>query len=564
MLQQLYIKNVVLIDEALIEFNKGLNILSGETGAGKSIVIGSLAFVLGARATKDFIKKDEDQATVQALLTLTSEAIKNEIKELGVDIDDDSSVLISRTFNKLGKNSCKVNGRPATLGMIKEICEKLIDIHGQHEYQSLLNPSKHIMLLDRFCEEDLFKPKHKLANFIKEYKIVLKDISELSMGKNREDLIDFFNYQINEIDNAKLSENEEDILSEERNILCKSEILKKFYNDSLEALYISEDLSALDKIGIAINNLQCIVKIDKEKNNIYNELQDIYVKIEDISRNLKKYNEEIEYDQNKLNDIENRLDLIQRLKRKYGSNINEIIKYKENISKKLDNLINSKEKILKFYQKKELLEKSIKSICMEISQIRKKKAIYLEKKIENHLFDLGMQDSKFKIDIKNKETFNQNGFDKVEFLICTNLGESLKPLSKIASGGEMSRVMLSMKAVLSFVDNIDTFIFDEIDSGISGRTAQMVAEKMSILSKNNQIICITHLPQIAAMGDEHFLINKLSDDKNTTTKIVKLSEEEAINEIARMTGGATITSFTLASANEMIQQAKKIKNRYSI
>ena len=560
MLQQLYIKNVALINEALIEFDKGLNILSGETGAGKSIVIGSLAFVLGARSTKDFIKKGEDYAMVEALLTLKSETIKNEIRELGVDIDEDSCVLISRTFNKTGRNICKVNGRPATLGMIKEICEELIDIHGQHEHQSLLNPTKHILLLDRFCENDLLEPKNNLANLIKEYKIVLKQISDLSMGKDREDLIDFFNYQINEIESAKLTENEEENLLEERKILAESERLKKLYSESISLLYSAEDLSAFDKIGLVLNNVQIIMSIDNEKRCIYDELQDIYAKLEEVIRDIKKYDDNLEYDENRLNEIESRLDLIQKLKRKYGSNIKEILNFKEDIRIKLDNLINSEEKILKLYNKKENIEKQIKSLCINISNIRRQHALYLEKNIEKHLFDLGMQNSKFKIDIKQKDTFNQNGFDKVEFLICTNLGEDVKPLSKIASGGEMSRVMLSLKAVLSFVDTIDTFIFDEIDSGISGRTAQMVAEKMSLLSRNNQIICITHLPQIAAMGDQHFLINKLSDDKNTMTSIERLKDEDIVNEIARMTGGATITEFTLASANEMLEQAKKIKD----
>mgnify|MGYP001860534731 FL=1 len=560
MLQQLYIKNVALINEALIEFDKGLNILSGETGAGKSIVIGSLAFVLGARATKDFIKKGEDFATVEALLTLKSETTKNEIKEIGINIDEDNSILIARTFNKTGRNICKVNGKPATLGMIKEICEKLIDIHGQHEHQSLLNPTKHILLLDRFCESDLLQPKDKLLNLIKHYKKVLKQISDLSMGKDREDLIDFFNYQITEIENAKLSENEENLLLEERKILSQSEKLKSLYEESINLLYSSDDLSALDKIGVALNNLQIIISIDTEKQYIYDELEEVYAKLEEIIRDIKKYDDSIDYNDFRLNEIENRLDLIQKLKRKYGSNISEILNFKEETKIKLDNLINSEEKILKLYKEKENIEKQIKQTCVNISNIRKKQASYLEENIEKHLFDLGMQNAKFKIDIKQKDTFNQNGFDKVEFLIRTNLGEDVKPLSKIASGGEMSRVMLSLKAVLSFVDTIDTFIFDEIDSGISGRTAQMVAEKMSLLSKNNQIICITHLPQIAAMGDHHFLINKSSDDKNTITSIEKLKDNEIVNEIARMTGGATITDFTLASANEMLQQAKNIKD----
>lgn len=558
MLQQLYIKNVALIDEALIEFDKGLNILSGETGAGKSIVIGSLAFVLGARATKDFIKKDQDFAMVEALLTLKADTTKEEIRELGVDIDEDSSVLISRTFNKSGRNICKVNGRPATLGMIKEICEKLIDIHGQHEHQSLLNPAKHILLLDRFCETELLEHKQNLINLIKQYKQILNQILDLSMGKDREDLIDFFNYQITEIENAKLCENEESILLEERKILSQSEKLKNLYTQSIELLS-TQEMSAIDKIGIAINNVQSIINIDSDKSTIYDDLQDVYAKLEEIIRDLKKYDNNIEYNNDRLDEIEHRLDLIQKLKRKYGATIQEILQFKEETKIKLDNLINSEEKILNLYKKRENIEKQIKQACINISNIRKEKALYLEKNIEKHLFDLGMQNSKFKIDIKQKDTFNQNGFDKVEFLICTNLGEDVKPLSKIASGGEMSRVMLSLKAVLSFVDTIDTFIFDEIDSGISGRTAQMVAEKMSLLSKNNQIICITHLPQIAAMGDQHFLINKFYDSKNTKTSIEKLKDSEIVEEIARMTGGATITDFTLASAKEMLDQANKIK-----
>lgn len=387
MLQQLYIKNVALINEALIEFDKGLNILSGETGAGKSIVIGSLAFVLGARATKDFIKKGEDFATVEALLTLKSETTKNEIKEIGINIDEDNSILIARTFNKTGRNICKVNGKPATLGMIKEICEKLIDIHGQHEHQSLLNPTKHILLLDRFCESDLLQPKDKLLNLIKHYKKVLKQISDLSMGKDREDLIDFFNYQITEIENAKLSENEENLLLEERKILSQSEKLKSLYEESINLLYSSDDLSALDKIGVALNNLQIIISIDTEKQYIYDELEEVYAKLEEIIRDIKKYDDSIDYNDFRLNEIENRLDLIQKLKRKYGSNISEILNFKEETKIKLDNLINSEEKILKLYKEKENIEKQIKQTCVNISNIRKKQASYLEENIEKHLFD---------------------------------------------------------------------------------------------------------------------------------------------------------------------------------
>lgn len=559
MLQQLYIKNVVLIDEAIIEFDNGLNILSGETGAGKSIVIGSLAFVLGARASKSFIKKGADRASVSVLLNLKSEVIKHEIEQLGVNVDDDGAVLIDRTYTSSGRNICKVNGKPATLGMIKEICEKFIDIHGQHEHQSLLNPSKHIELLDRFCEDEMIPVKAKLLSYLIKYKKILSQIESLAIGKDREDLIDFFNYQVMEIENTNLCIGEDEELSNKRKILIEAENIKDLYTNSLELLYSGEDMSAVDRISIAINNLEIICKIDTSKEELYSELHIVQDKLSDIIKELKKYNEEIEFNDDTLNDIEYRLNVIQKLKRKYGETIQDIIRFKDETKIKLDNILDGENKILQLNNEKASLKKQIKNYCSIISNIRKSKASMLEENIEKNLHELGMENSKFKINIQNKNTFNQNGFDKVEFLICTNLGEDLNPLSKIASGGEMSRIMLSLKAVLSFVDTIDTFIFDEIDSGISGRTAQMVAEKMAYLAKTNQIICITHLPQIAVMGDNHLLINKNLKEENTITTITKIDKDDIVNEIARMTGGVTITGHTITSANEMLNLARKYK-----
>lgn len=561
MLQQLYIKNVALIDEALVEFDKGLNILSGETGAGKSIIIGSLAFVLGARGSKDFIKKGEDKAIVEALLIIQNKTIKKEIEELGIEISsEDCSIVISRSFSSSGKNICKVNNRPATLGMLKEICEKFIDIHGQHEHQSLLNSNKHIILLDRFCELDLVKPKEELSEFLSNYKEVIKQISEITIGRDKEELKDFFTFQINEIENANLKENEETKLFEDRKMLLQAENLSNLYKSSSELLYSGDENTILGAIGTISKNMLQISEIDSSKKYIHDEIQEIYAKLDDISRDLKKYEDGIEFDETSLNIIENRIDLIQKLKKKYGNSITEILKFKDATQEKLENLTNSEARISELYKQKENLELSIKSTCESMSNIRKEKAQFLENKIETHLKDLGME-STFKIGIERKSTFSQNGFDKVEFLIKTNAGEDLKPLSKIASGGEMSRVMLSLKAVLSFVDNIDTFIFDEIDAGISGRTAQMVAEKMSFLSTKNQIICITHLPQIAAMSDQHFLIDKISSANKTETTIKKLHQNDVINELARMTGGVSITQSTLLSAKEMKEQANIIKEQ---
>lgn len=566
MLEQLYIKNVALIDEASIEFKSGLNILSGETGAGKSIIIGSITFVLGGRATKNFIQKDCEEAKVEALLSLNSSEILNSILEMGIEIEEDNSILISRVYTKSGRNICKINGKPATISMIKTIAEKLIDIHGQHEHQSLLNSKRHIELLDKFCDEKLNLFKEELFDNIVQYKQILKQLAELSFGEDREEKIDFLKFQISEIEEANLIPNEEKELNEKRTILAESGKLKKYYEDTLNLLYSSEDMSALDKISVSINNISNIHKIDNSIENVLLELQEIYAKLEDVTFRLRKNNDIIIDNPAELNFIEERIDFINKLKRKYGPDINQILNFAQNAKAKLESFLNSEEKISKLSAQKINLEKNIKEICKKISSIRKNKAFEIEKEVESHLFDLGMKNTKFKIDITNKQTFNKEGFDKVEFLISTNLGEDLKPLSKIASGGEMSRIMLSLKAVLSIADDIDTFIFDEIDSGISGRTAQMVAEKMALLSKKNQILCITHLPQIASMGDAHFLIEKFSDNinNNTNTKIRLLDDIQVIDEIARMTGGAEITDSTIVAAKEMISQAKKIKKNYSI
>lgn len=560
MLAQLYIKNIALINEVFIEFNNNLNILSGETGAGKSIIIDSINFVLGKKFGKEFINKDAEKANVDAVIFLNTSELKSEIGNIGIEIEEDSSILISRTISRNGKTTARINGKPVTLSMLKEIGEKIIDIHGQHQHQSLLNTSKHIVLLDRFCEIEIFPIKQELSKCILSYREIVKKLSELDLDFNkRDEKIDLLKYQLNEITDADLQKNEDEELLKSRKIMNSSEKLKKLYTDTLNLLYTSDDGSAMDKISVAVSNLYDICQIDFSKKSIYEDLNEIYIKFQDIISELNKSNDKIEYSIEDLNFIENRLELIYTLKKKYGSSIDNILKTKDEIEKKLDFLINSEEKIILLLKEKENIESKIKSYCFKISEIRKEKATILEKNIEKHLLDLGMKHVKFKISIKNKNKFTQNGFDEVEFLISPNAGEELKPLSKIASGGEMSRVMLSLKAVLSSVDMIETFIFDEIDTGVSGRTAQQVAEKLAFLAKNKQIICITHLPQIASMADEHFLIEKSTINEKTTTYIKKLNYETSIKELARMTGGAEITEKTLNAVKEIKQQADTIK-----
>lgn len=565
MLEHLYIKNVALIDEVSVVFNKGLNVLSGETGAGKSIIIDSINFVLGGKPGKDFIHKNEEKACVEALLSVKNKQIKAEFGSMGIEIEDDNSVLVSRIIYSTGKNISRINGKAVTIGMLRQLSALLIDIHGQHEHQSLLNPAKHIVLLDRFCTDKLNIYKNDLSAKYKEYKSILNKLNELGgTSSDREKKIEFYKYQIDEIEAASLKDNEENELNERRKVLINAERLKTLTNAALEFLYRSEEMSAVDRVSSALNNLYDIHKIDDSQKEVYEQLENVSAQLEDVVIEIRNYNDSIEDNPDELNDIENRLTLISRLKRKYGSDFNEIMNFYEDIKTKLDTLVNSEEEIKKLNIQKDNVKASVCELCQLITDERITAAQCIQIQIENILQDLGMKSAKFIIAVDKKDTFSINGWDKVEFLISPNLGEDLKPLAKIASGGEMSRVMLALKAVLADADNIETFIFDEIDTGISGRTAQQTGEKLALIARKRQILCITHLPQIAAMSDSHYLIEKTDDNIRTKTNIKELDYNETIGEIARMTGGAVITDSTLKAADEMKQLAIKIKKGFNL
>lgn len=560
LIEQIYIKSVALIDELTVEFNSGLNILSGETGAGKSIIIDSINFVLGEKTDKNFIKSGADKAIVEALIYINNEDIRNEIEATGIEIEDDNSILINRVLNISGKSSCKVNGKSITLTMLKQISALLIDIHGQHQHQSLLNPAKHILLLDRFCPNELNIIKSELSEYIKLYKDIIKNINESGGNESeREERIELYSYQVREIEEASLTVGEEEELLNSRKLLVNSEKLKSLSNECLNLLYLNEDFSASDEISTALDNLYSIAEFDNDKEELCSRLEEVNIQLKDIISELTSYNEQIEYNPEELERIDDRLDFIYKLKKKYGNSIEEILAYSENISNKLDKLLNSNQTLIELNQKKLNFENKIKDSCNKITEIRKDAAELIQDEIEAVLKDLGMLNAEFNISITNKTTFNNNGRDKVEFLIAPNSPAELKPLSKIASGGEMSRVMLSLKTVLAKADNIETFIFDEIDTGVSGRTAQQVAEKLAFIAKTHQILCITHLPQIAAMGDSNYLIEKKTINLETKTEVNPLDNKGIILELARLTGGAEITESTLAAASEMKEMAIKLK-----
>ena len=559
MLEKLYINNFALIDELEVDFGPGLNVLSGETGAGKSIIIGSLNFVLGGKADKDIIKTGCDFTEVSALISVDSSEVKAELEGCDVDVGEDNYILIKRTFNRSGKSQCRINGRTATVSMVKEISSFLVDIHGQHDHQSLLNPKSHIVMLDRLCGSDLEKELSKLEEKYRQYRDVSKKLKEIDMNdKDIQDKVELYTYQINEIDAAALKKGDDEALLERRNILLNSVKLQGYINDCLDNLYRNEN-SAVESIGSAVESLSSIAEIDESQEKTLEALNDAYAIIEDVVKSVRVYEENTESDPEELNDVEERLQIIYELKNKYGNTIERILAYRDKVAEKLDLIENSEALALEYSEKKKKLEAEIRKLCDKISDIRRAAAEKAEKKIVSILRDLSMENAEFKINITEKEGFDDKGFDNVEFLISANRGEKIKPLSKIASGGEMSRVMLALKNVLADVDNIDTFVFDEIDTGISGRTAQKVAEKMLNVARGHQILCITHLPQIAAMADSNYLIEKSSADNRTCTNIVELFGEKVYNELARLIGGAEITKATLEAAKEMKLMADKLK-----
>lgn len=555
MLEHLHIRNVALIKESEISFGDGLNILTGETGAGKSMIIDSLQFALGGRAGKDFLRHGEKQAAVEALFSVQSQALTEKLAENGIVPEEDGTLLITRTLSEAGKSVCRINGSTVTVGMLKEIAEDMIDIYGQHEHQSLLNPVKHIRLLDRFCGagfgeamEEYKNSRQRLKDLEKQLTILIGDESQ------REQRMDMLLFQKEEIEAAELQEGEEDALLEQKKRLSSMERLIRLTGESVTLLYDGDDRapSACDQLGDALAKLQEAAEYDAALSPLADALADGYAAVEDCARELKREAEEQEADPEELERIEERLQLFYKLKRKYGGSIEAVLEFYEKAVQELEFLSNSSEKATELSAKKAAEEKRLSALAETLTARRRATAEQVEEQIETALHDMEMKHARFHIQIEEKADWGADGKDKVEFLISANAGEPLKPLAKIASGGEMSRVMLALKTVLVDADEIGTFIFDEIDTGVSGRTARRVGEKMRFLGGKRQLLCITHLPQIAAMADNHFLIEKESDAGETVTRVTALDEEGAVREVARLMNDVTET--TLAAARELLAE----------
>ena len=557
MLSYINIKNMGLIEELSLELNDGLNILTGETGVGKSIIINSINFGLGGRVNKDLIRQGCEYGYVE-LMFQVKESMICELETLfGIKIEN-NELLVSRKLLDGGKNICKINGETTTVSMLQGMTDYLIDVHGQHEHQSLMNVKRHIDILDQFCEKETAGVKEKLVVYCDKYIEIKKELS-LLIGNDidRERKIDLLKYQIDEITAASLLENEEEELNEKRKILASSEKLMKGIGKVYKILY--DEPSVIDQAGKCISELEYLSSIDEKINEFHIMLKEAYIQMEEVASNVRDYAENIEHSPEATNKVERRLDTIYNLKRKYGSSIAQILLYNERIQNELDFIAGSEENIAKLKQEQIKIEEEIRELCEQISSKRKQSAAKIKEKIEQILNDLEMKNVRFEIDFNRKQNFDKNGYDEVEFLFSANKGEKVKSLDKIASGGEMSRVMLAIKTVLADTDNIETLIFDEIDTGISGYTAQKVAEKMALLSKKHQLICITHLPQIAAMADYHYNINKNSENDKTVTNVKLLNENDIINELARLITGAETTEITIKHAEEMKEQASRVK-----
>lgn len=553
MLQNLHVKNLALIDETEVEFAEGLNILTGETGAGKSIIIGSINLALGQRVPKEMLKENGEPAWVELIFSAENPKVREKLAEYDIDLEDDSVILTRKITS--GKAVARINGQAVPTAVLKEVSSLLIDIHGQHEHQSLLSKKKHLDILDAYAKQELDEKKTTLRQSFLAYKRLKEEWENSNMdteARNRE--LSFLEFEIKEIEDAGLKVGEDESLEEE---------FKRFSNGQkiMEAVGIAQESidgqgeSASQLIGRALREISSVSSYDPAISQLEDQLGEVENLLHDFTHELSAYISDTDFDAETFYNIEKRLDTINHMKSKYGNTIEQILQVYEQKCERVT-VLNDYDRYLQKLQK-ELSEKEaeVRVLCEEISAIRKKNAKVLCDRITQALQDLNFLDVIFTMEFGEETAFSANGFDEPEFMISTNPGEPVKPLGKVASGGELSRIMLAIKTVMADADEIGSLIFDEIDSGISGRTAQMVAEKMNVLGRNHQIICITHLPQIAAMADAHFLIEKTVEQNGTHSNISQLNETESVSELARMLGGVEITDAVLENAREMKQLA---------
>lgn len=588
MLSEITIEQFALIEQLHLQFGGGLNVLTGETGTGKSIILDAVQAVLGGRVPTDMVRSGQQRAVVEAVFDLTDAPQKAaSLREMGIPVEEDLLLVVRREIARTGRGSIRLNGRTATAGMLRDAADGLVDLHGQHEHQSLLQVEKHLDLLDqyggsllkkegksldmldRYGGDPLLALREQIAGVVRDLNRVQDEIRHLVGDERdrarREDLLRF---QVEELTNAQLKEGEEEELEAERQVLAHAGKLKLAAEAAYTDLYEGDgqQLSATDLLGRVKENLEDVLRHDPSLGETVDLVDAALVHVQEASHLLAAYRDRIDDDPERLNRVEARLDLINSLRRKYGDSVPEMLQYLKEIQEELNRLEHSQELIDKLQAEEEALGRRAEELAEQLTRARREAARELSSRVERELADLGMPHAKFAVSVEQPaqasyHNVTPRGWDRVEFLFSPNPGEPLKPLAKIVSGGEMSRIMLALKVILARVDGVPTLVFDEVDTGISGRAAQAVAEKLTRIAGDRQVLCVTHLPQVAAMADTHFQISKTAEEGRTITRVALLDEAGRAAELARMIGGAALSAATMAAARDMLHLAESQKQK---
>lgn len=559
MLKELSIRNFAIIDDLTVNFSEGLTVLTGETGAGKSIIIDAVHLLAGGRASHEFIRHGATKAELTGLFLITNEQhpIYSKLEEAGID-SEEGTIILRRDINDKGKSVCRINGKLVPLSILREIGATLIDIHGQHESQELMDERHHIHLLDYFAANEIKTVKEQYVQSYQDYREFKREVAELNMDEQRiAQRIDLYQFQINELEEANLKAGEEDALLDERRRLLNFHKIFERANVAYEA--ISGDLKSLDHLGNAMNALEDIVELDEQFKESSELVANSFYSLQDAAYQIKNVLDELEFEPDRLNEVEQRLAQYQSMKRKYGTTVEEILNYFEKIKEELILLQNRDEVIQNNEKKLVEMEEKLDKLALELTKIRKQCSVKLSEAIMEQLRDLHMEKAKFIVNFESLHSFDMNGKDYVSFYISTNVGEPPKSLPKIASGGELSRIMLALKTIFSSSNGVTSIIFDEVDTGVSGRVAQAIAEKIAAISIQSQVLCISHLPQVAAMADQHYYIRKQVEQNRTYTTVKNIDTTARIEEVSRMMSGSEITDLTLQHASELLKLADRRK-----
>ena len=558
MLQNLYVKNLALIDETEVEFGEGLNILTGETGAGKSLLLGSVHLALGGKYSPDMLRNGTKSGLVELTFKIEDEQIEKHLEEMNL-YPEDGFLTLSRRLME-GRSISKINGETVNTGILKDVASMLIDIHGQRDNQTLLHKKNHLTLLDLYGKEKIVPLKKKMAEMYRRWNELKKRTESLTMDEEtRRRELSLAEFEAQEIEEAGLVVGEDEELEELYRKMTESRKVTEAVAETYHYTGEAASGNASDLISRGIRSLQEAADFDEEGSRLYEQLTQLDGLLNDFNRDMSSYLSGLEFEEEDFYETEKRLDELNHLKSKYGDTIEKVLEAKEEKIQRRDELLDYDAYLNQLKEQKKASEEALEKASKKLSKIRKKYAKELCRQVTEHLLDLNFETVDLSMEFEQTTHFTSNGYDEVEFLISTNPGETPKPLGKIASGGELSRIMLALKTVLANNDEIETLIFDEIDTGISGRTAQKVSEKLNMIGRNRQVICITHLPQIAAMADTHFLIEKTVESGRTTSKIHRLPQEESVAELARMLGGVSITETVLENAKEMKELAAKTK-----